>query len=195
MAAARRTEAKPAPVADLDPLLARWPAKERARIEKHLALSDAESDGARGKLWRRLAAALGTLAPLPPQTLGNLAVLFFIPDGKYRMQVFTLEDLGDGEVSVYLPDVLSEALRKKLVAKTKTPGEIAAPGAAGHTIRVESLDAANTPSPQPQIKNLIGWNRKAIRLKFPVAETDKTQIAAAESLFELAAKKWAAPSA
>ncbi|HZL36369.1 MAG TPA: hypothetical protein VFC78_13705 [Tepidisphaeraceae bacterium] len=194
MPAARRPEVKQPVVADMEPLLSRWPAKERARVEKHLALCDAEGAGERGRLWRRLAAACGALAPLPPQTLGNLAVMFFIPDGKYRMQVFTLEDVGEGEMSVFLPDVLTEALRKKVLGKSKTPGEYAVPGSAGKMLAIESLDASNTPSPQPQVKNLIGWNRKAIRVKFPVLSTENAQITAAEGLFELAAKKWATPT-
>ena len=190
MPATRRPEPKQ-PTFDLEPLLARWPAKERTRLEKHLALADAEPDNHRGKLWRRLAATLGTLASLPPQTLGNLAVLFFIPDGKYRMQVYTLEDAGDGELQIFLPDVLGEALKKKIIAKGKQPNEYAIPGAAGKILRIESLDAANTASPAPQIKNLIGWNRKAIRVRLPVTDTDNAQMKAAEGLFELAAKKWA----
>src|SRR4051812_42174822 len=82
--------------ADLETFLARAGAKERAKIEKHLALRETETGPGFGKLWRKVASVLGGLAPLPAQTMGNLAVLFFIPDGKYRMQVFALEDAGDG---------------------------------------------------------------------------------------------------
>ena len=42
---------------------------------------------------------------------------------------------------------------------------------------VESLDASNTPDPQPAIKHMLGWNRKALRLTLP-ALANTAQIAA-----------------
>jgi len=177
--------------ADLETFLARAGAKERAKIEKHLALRETETGPGFGKLWRRVASVLGTLAPLPAQTMGNLAVLFFIPDGKYRMQVFALEDVGDGVLSLYLPDVMAAAQKKKILLKEKAPGEHTIGGAASHTLKVESLDAANTPSPHPHVKNLIGWNRKAIKVTLAVTDVDGPQSGAAEALCELASRQWA----
>jgi hypothetical protein len=176
--------------ADLETFLARAGAKERAKIEKHLLLRETETGPGFGKLWRRVASVLGGLAPLPAQTMGNLAVLFFIPDGKYRMQVFALEDAGDGQLSLYLPDVMAAAQKKKVLLKEKTPGEFTIGGAASHTLKVESLDAANTPSPHPHVKNLIGWNRKAIKVTLVVADVDGPQVGAVEALCELAARQW-----
>lgn len=180
------------PEVDVETILSRAGAKERAKIDKHLALRDTETADAYGKLWRPLVSVLGALAPLPAQTMGNLAVLFFIPDGKYRMQVFALEDAGDGMLSVYLPDVMAAAQKKKILLKEKLPGQFAIGGAATQLIQVESLDAANTPSPHPHVKNLIGWNRKAIRIVLPVTtDPDGPQFAAATALLELASKNWA----
>ena len=180
------------PRADLETFLARKLArKERAKIEKHLAMRETETGPALSKLWRKVASVLGNLAPLPAQTMGNLAVLFFIPDGKYKMQVFALEDAGDGNLSVYLPDVLAAAQKKKILLKEKVPGEYAIGGNASHTLKLESLDASNTPSPHPHVKNLIGWNRKAIRVILPAAVVDGPQPAAAAALCELASKNWA----
>lgn len=180
---------------DLETFLSRAGAKERAKIEKHLALRDTESAGQFSKLWRRVASVLGALAPLPAQTMGNLAVLFFIPDGKYKMQVFALEDAADGNLSIYLPDVMAAAQKKRVLLKEKAPGEFSIGGAATKALKLESLDAANTPSPHPHVKNLIGWNRKAIRVVLPVNATDDAQIAAAEALCELASKNWSAAPA
>src|ERR1700722_4618881 len=135
--------------ADLETFLARAGAKERAKIEKHLALRETETGPALSKLWRKVAAILGGLAPLPAQTMGNLALLFFIPDGKYKMQVFALEDAGDGNLSVYLPDVLAAAQKKKVLLKEKAPGEYTIGGHASHVLKLESLEASNTPSAHP----------------------------------------------
>ena len=47
-----------------EPVLERVVVKERAKIEKHLALCDAEASVTHGALWRRVAGILGELAPL-----------------------------------------------------------------------------------------------------------------------------------
>ena len=100
---------------------------------------------------------LHRLAPLPVTTVGQHAVQFFIADGKYRMQVFALEDARDGRLMVYLPDIL---------AKARRPGP---PGGA----QPESLDSANTPNPSPHIKHMLGWNRKAVRITLPTRATSQ----------------------
>ena len=107
------------------------------------------------------------------------------------MQVFALEDAGDGMISLYLPDVLAVAQKKKVLLKEKSPGEYAIGGHASQTLRVESLDATNTPSPHPHVKNLIGWNRKAMRVILSPTNLDGPQPAAAEALCALASAKWA----
>ena len=183
------------PEADVETFLARAGAKERAKIEKHLTLRDSEGSTNFSRLWRRVAGVMGGLAPMPAQTMGNLAVLFFIPDGKYRMQVFALEDAGDGQISIYVPDVMAAAQKKKILLKEKQPGEFSIGGSAANVVKIELLDASNTPSPHPHVKNLIGWNRKAIRVILPVSDPDGPQVGAAEALIELAAKTWAAKAA
>src|ERR671914_2468396 len=81
---------------EMDTFFTGLSAKDRSNIEKHLATCDAEARPEHGKLWRRLALALRRLAPLPVQTVGQHSVQFFVPDGKYRMQVFAMEDARDG---------------------------------------------------------------------------------------------------
>jgi hypothetical protein len=173
-------------------LLARAGAKDRASIERHVAACDAEPDAAHGNLWRRVAARLGTLASLPVTTLGQHAVLFFIPDGKYRMQVFALEDKRDGQLQVYVPDVLADAAKKKILGKSTEEGKYAIPGAGKQTLEVIAMDAANTPEPPQHVKNMLGWNRKALRISLPTTEAKSAAVSAAESLASLAAAKWAA---
>ena len=163
-------------VADMETFLTGLAGKDRSNIEKHLTAVDAEPDPTHGKLWRRLAVSLRKLAPLPVTTVGQHAVQFFIADGKYRMQVFALEDARDGRLMVYLPDILADAQKSG--------------GAALASLQPEALDSANTPNPSPHIKHMLGWNRKALRLTFP-AIVNGPQLAAAEALCEVAAKSWA----
>ena len=195
--------------------------KDRQNIQRHLAAVDAEAGPAHGRLWRRLAVALRKLAPLALQTVAQQAVQFFVADGKYRMQVFTLEDKRDGMLQVYLPDVLDAAIKAKILAR---PGKRAATAAtrtkpangipvapldppvavvsveypitakAGESLRIDALDNHNTPEPPPHVRHMLGWNRKALRISLP-ANSSPSQVAAVEALCELAAKAWAESTA
>jgi hypothetical protein len=185
----------PAPATPLDEVLARAPVKDRGSIQRHLAACDAEPDPRHAATWRRLALVMGTLAGTPLQTValettGHHATLFFIADGKYRMQVFTLEDRKDGLLAVYLPDVLEAAVKAKALSKK---GDVyACGGTSKRPIEVVQIDASNTPDPPRHYKNLIGWNRKAIRLTIDLrGEADaEAHATTAEALLRLAAKQW-----
>jgi hypothetical protein len=164
--------------ADIETFLTGLAGKDRSNIEKHLAACDAEPDPAHGKLWRRLAVALRKLAPMPVQTVGQHAVQFFIADGKYRMQVFALEDNRDGRVMIYLPDIVAQAEKA---------------GAPLGVLKPELLDAANTPNPSPHVKHMLGWNRKAVRITL-LTHASAQQVSAVEKLSALAAERWAKPA-
>jgi hypothetical protein len=187
----RRALAKPV---ELDVLLAKAGQKDRNNVEKFLATLDAESGTTHGALWRRLTRALGTLAPLAITTVGQQAVQFFIADGKYRMQVFALEDQQDGQVIVYIPDVLGEATKLKIVVRDggdNGPAEVyQIPSAKGQILHIEQMTGPNTPNPSPHYKNMLGWNRKALKIPVPVSATDE-QVEAIETLAALAAGAWA----
>lgn len=178
--------------AQLENLLATAGAKNRATIEKHLLACDAEGDPNHAQLWRRLAGHLADLAPLPIQSSPH-AILFFIPDGRYRMQVFALEDRRDGVLQLYLPDVLADALRQKIILKT---GEnYTPPQHKLEPLALQAMDASNTQDPPVHVKNLIGWNRKALKITLNASDSDTPQVKAAEALCTLAAQKWAAKAA
>ena len=179
------------PLATLEDVMARSGARDRANIEKHIAASEAEPTPDHAKLWKRLASKIASLAHMPVQTVGLQAVLFFIPDGKYRMQVFALEDKNEGQILLYLPDVLAAAVKNKLIQKV-AGDEYAAAGSKDQTFTIQALDAANTSDPLPHIKNMIGWNRKALRVTLKTAQTDSSQVAAVEAMCDLAAAKWMA---
>ena len=172
--------------------LAALSARDRANIEKHVAVLDAEPGPGHAKSWRQLALLLRRLAPMSANTIGPQVIQFFVADGKYRMQVFALEDRRDGSILLFLPDVLAESLKAGVLAKPPAgrPGEYPIRAHKGEVLHVEALDAANTPDPQPAIKHMLGWNRKALRVTLP-SIVNAPQLAAAEAMCELAAKAWA----
>src|SRR5688572_31261627 len=166
-------------------------ARDRANIEKHVAVLDAEAGPGHAKSWRQLALILRRLAPLSANTIGPQVIQYFVADGKYRMQVFALEDKRDGSILVYLPDVLAASIKAGILAKPPAghANDYPIRSAKAEALHVESLDAANTPDPHPAIKHMLGWNRKALRLTLP-ALANTAQIAATEAMCALAAKAW-----
>jgi hypothetical protein len=172
----------------LEELLAKIGARDRVNIEKHLAICDAEADPRHAMLWRRLVVKLGELAPMALNTVGVQSVRFFVADGKYRMQVFALEDNCDGMVAVYLPNVLAKAVSAKLLVKNG--GQFSPASAPKQVLVVQQMDANNPSDPPEFVKHMMGWNRKAVKLILPANESDSPQVDTAESLCELAARQW-----
>ena len=177
---------------DYDAFLAKLGSKDRVNVERHVAFCEA-SDPRHAQLWKRLACVLRTLADHSTQTLGHHAVQFFVADGKYRMQVFALEDLQDGKLSVFAPDELDGAVAAgALGPRGQTVGGISQwplKGAAGQSLAVESLTATNTPNPAAYFKNMLGWNRKAVRLALPI-HVSPAHVEAVEVICCLAAQRW-----
>jgi hypothetical protein len=141
------------------------PGKDRANLQRHL-------DGLtpdHAKTWKSVVALLGGLAPHALQAVGKESIRFFVADGRYKFQLYALEDTSDGQLRVYLPNVIDEAVKKKLLAPAGVPGEFIAKGAArgAATLRVEQLDAANTVDAPAHFKYMIGLGRKALRVVFP----------------------------
>ena len=186
------TTTSPSDTKAFEDFLAALSARDRANIEKHVAVLDAEPSPSHSKSWRQVAMLLRRLAPLSANTIGPQVVQFFVADGKYKMQVFALEDRHDGSILLVMPDVLEKALKAGILAKPPAghPGEYPIKAHKGEVLHVELLDATNTPDPQPAIKHMLGWNRKALRLTLP-AIVNAPQLAAATALCELAAKSWA----
>jgi hypothetical protein len=175
---------------ELEVLLAKAGQKDRTNVEKHLAALDEDH----AAIWRRLTRALGTLAPLAITTVGQQAVQFFIADGKYRMQVFALEDLHDGQIVVYLPDVLAEALKLKIITPEAGPEDqpdrYTLVASKGHSLHIEQMNGSNTSNPAPHFKNMLGWNRKALRIPIPITAAS-AHIEAIEDLAAIASRAWA----
>ncbi len=182
-AAARKSLAHPLGFTDF---LAKLPPKDRANAERRNALLEAGPDPQRAGLWRRLACTLMSLAPVA-KIVGAQTVQFYVPDGKYRMQVFALEDLQDGQVTIYCPDVLKELTEAGLL----TPSLHGEPHVlqiqpSKEPLRIEPLNKASL-NPAAHFKDLLGWNRKALRITLPPSASP-AQVEATELLCAVAAQ-------
>ena len=189
--AAQKTLARPV---DLETFLSKLGAKDRANAEKHLAACDAEGDPRHGLLWRRMACAMKTLAPHATKVNGRESVQFYVPDGKYKMQVFALHDARDGKLYVYCGNVLKEATKAGVLsaAKGAPRGTFTVPKSPD-PLMIEELDE-NTPEPAVFFKHMLGWSRKAIRIILPTTCAE-AHIHATEQMCVISAAGFASPAA
>jgi len=189
-AVAEKPAGKPNPIPiDYDGFLAKLTPKDRLNIERHITAVEEVSTKNHAKLWKRLATAMMSMAPHSAKANGQQSMQFYIQDGKYRMQIFALEDLRDGTVHVYAADAVDEATKAGVFAKAKPgdePNELRLPGTTD-TLNVERLDG-KVSNPAPFYKDMLGWNRRAVHIALPVMATD-AQADAACKLLVFGAKK------
>lgn len=174
--------------------IAKLAGKDRINAERRVeALEQVERR--RADLWKRLACTLMSLSPHAAKFVGKQTVQFYVADGKYRMQVFALEDLQDGLMTVYCPDVLAEATGAGLFSGSLGPdSHVHVLAASQESLRIEPLDK-NSGGAAAHFKDMVGWNRKALRITLPPSASD-SQIGTAELLCAIAAQHFpvAAPS-
>ena len=183
-----------ADVVDMEGFYTGLAPRDRSNIEKHLAACDAEETPDHGRLWRRLALGMRRMVPTRLATTGKRAVQFFAADGKYRVQVFALEDARDGTLALYAADALDAAVAAGVLCAPVGAGDGATPDALlyevcdlpGVTIKVEPLSAATSSAAPDYYRHMVGWNRKAVRITLPVDATP-AQVRACEALLALAA--------
>lgn len=176
---------------DFDAFLARLGPKDRLNAERHLtATSETDPSGQHARLWRRLTAVLMGLAGHSAKLNGRQSLQFYIADGKYRMQVFAMEDLVDGKISLYCADVREDAIKAGVLSKSRITEQRAPASIAdsGQVLDIEPLSARSA-NIAPFFKDMLGWNRTAIRIVLPVQATEQ-QIRAAEQLCAISALKW-----
>ena len=188
--------------------LVKLPPKDRISAGKRIAALEATAGPGAVELWRRMACALMTLAPHAAKLVGKQTVQFYVADGRYRMQVFALEDLQDGNLTVYCPDVLSDAVEAGLLAPSshgdgEAAGNVPTSGEDGtgqygivgrqETLRIDALDGDSI-NPAVHFKDMVGWNRTALRITLPPTATAE-QVTAAELLCAIAAIRFARPAA
>lgn len=197
--------------ADYETFLARLGVRDRQAIERHVAACEAEGSPDHASLWRRLACLLAGLASDTPanaaanpkdgrtsrqfgvQTAGQKAVQFFAPDGKYRRQVFALEDLRDGVLVVYTIDALDGALRagalRGPIRKDDGVAVYEICGCPGHaTVTIEPITAANVGSAPDYYRHMVGWNRTALKVSMQIPG-DEGRLRALNVLYSLAARQ------
>lgn len=105
------------PGASFAALLSKLPVKERTYAEKRDAAM--ESEPAKRTAWRNLCVLLLRLAGHSAKFNSKESVQFYTADGKYRMQVFALQDIVPGELTIHCRDVLDELIDKKLIRPGK----------------------------------------------------------------------------
>lgn len=188
--AARAALAHPLSFADF---LGRLSPKDRTNVERRVSLLEAEPSPHRAEVWKRLTCTLTTLAPHAAKFVGKQAVQFYVADGRYRMQAFAIEDLQDGNTTVYCPDVLAEAIDVGLLAEgPEGDGPLYTILPARQPLHIEALTGASL-NPAAHYKDMVGWNRKALRLMLPPAPSE-VQLGATELLCAMAAQRFAKPA-
>jgi hypothetical protein len=198
--------------ADYQAFLGRLGLRDRQTVERHVAACEAEPTPEHARLWRQLACRLASLAapasdpaPTAPrvgpgsrqfgvQTAGQKALQFFTADGKYRRQLFALEDLRDGVLVVYTVDALAAALRAGALRGPVRTDDDGVPvyelcGCGGHaTVGVQALTAANVGEAPNYYRHMVGWNRTALKITLPVAGVEG-RLRALNVLYALAARQ------
>jgi hypothetical protein len=163
--------------------------KSLASVEAHVEASAAQAELGYGRQWKRLAAMLAKLAGHAIEASGQHVLRFYIADGKYKQQVFTLDDPRKGKIQVYLPDVLELAVERRLL---EAPGEgehgYAVVGEPGLRLEIERVTSESKEVPE-FVKAMLGWGRRALRVTI-AAVGDDARAQAVGRLAELAAEGW-----
>jgi hypothetical protein len=171
-----QVEAVPAISPELANFLTKLSARERTAVEKTLAATpETRIAGSFGsELWAKLTIGIMSLGDFTAKLSGKDGLQFFAADGKYRVQVFALQNRTDGGFYVYTKDVLEQAVAKKLVI---TPTDSEHYGTFQIKAAATPLDAVrmdpDVPDHSASFRNMMSWNRKAIRIDIPAAATDR----------------------
>lgn len=174
-----------------DDFMARVSGSGRTAVERHLAACDKEMAPAHVRLWKRLVGLLGRLTPDAAPVPAARAVRFYVPDGKYKLQLFAVEDLRDGKLAIYLDDTRATAFREGvLTGHTEADANLYRIGSGGKAdherLSIDLLTAAGTTSAPDYYKHMLGWHRSAIRITLG-ADSSAGQVRAAEAMCMLAA--------
>jgi hypothetical protein len=150
-------------------------AKDRLNAEKHVAACEGSPAPGHAKLWKKLACAMMTLSSNLAKVNGQQSVQFYVPDGKYRKQVFALEDLRKEYITVYCDDCLDDAVKAKLLRPTKDEEDgVAIFGLpkSDETLTIERINGS-TVNPAEFFKHMVGWHRQALRINVPLNASDE----------------------
>lgn len=168
---------------DFNVFMEKLAAKDRPKIDKLMAAYELAGDQRHADLWKRLACALMTLAPHQIKVNAQQSIQFYIADGRHRKQVFALEASDTYTINVYCEDVIAQAIEARLIQPATDLGPDETTYrivGSDDTIFIERIDGASV-NPVEFFKHMVGWNRKALRIKVPVTASD-AQAATAETL-------------
>ncbi len=181
----------PVPMADYEQVVGKMSPKDRGNITRYLENPLTAASEGQVSLWKRFFCVMAALSPHAIQSTGQLAVQFYVADGKHRLQVFALEDARQGTLNLYIPDCTDAAMKQDLLGAPKQVEDVLVYpiiGTKGETLNVESLTAAGTINAPEFFKHMLGWNRKAIRVSLP-ATASAVAMHTAEILCVLGAQK------
>lgn len=185
-------ESRPAMAAPMDPevFLSKFSAKDQKGIARHLITCEEKWGAAASERWSRFAHILMALAPHPAKLGAQQAIQFYVPDGKYKMQVFALQVLDEGVLAVYTGNILEQALHAGILVGPMSAegGTIYRIGQSPESLAIDALDW-QTFNLAPVCKGLTGWHRKAMCIALP-PNASPVQLAAVERLCALAAQQW-----
>lgn len=186
------SSASPSLVRSFEEVVTRLTGAGRASVERHLA--KCEKNAKDVLLWKYLVGLLGRLTPGAMPIAGSMAMRFFVPDGKFKMQIFALEDLQNNELGLYCRDVRATAISQSVLDRPGAGSNLhkISGGASGDWFSIETLTAAGTVSAPEYYKHMLGWNRTAIRITLPAVLTH-AQMGALEEICNLAAVPAAIP--
>jgi hypothetical protein len=180
-----------------DDFMSRMTGSGRAAVERHLAACEKEMAPDHVRLWKRMVGLLGRLTPDALPMSAARAVRFYVPDGKYKLQVFAVEDLRDGKLGIYLDDTRPTAFREGVLTGEPEPDSnlygIGGGKADEERLSIELLTAAGTTSAPDYYKHMLGWHRTAIRITLGM-ESSTGQVRAAEAMCMIAAAARPAPA-
>ena len=165
--------------------LSRLSPKVRSSVDKHLVACEGDSATGFGELWKKLALTLVRLAPHAVEVTGT-AFRFFILDGKYRRQVFVLEDTRKGTLHIYLPDIIALAQSRNLLGNPTGTSYPAPSERSSITLEIVNTDTKDLPD---YCKAMLGWGRRALCATLTTTDSDK-HVRIVERLCELAADAW-----
>lgn len=135
-------------------------------------------------LWKRLAGLLSELAPQFADMVG-FSVKFYIPDGKYRQQVFAIETTQKGSVAVYMPDVTNAAISRKLLSHSSISSSYKMSGKSESQISLEPITADTCET--VVCKAMVSWGKRTLVTTLDRNSTAE-QVATVEKLCNLGAE-------
>lgn len=182
----------PQPADQYEAFFERLDTGSRSNVDRHLAACQTDATRDHLRLWKRLVGFLATLTPHSIRTTGQRAVQFYVADGRYRQQLFALEDMRDGKLCLYAVDAVEGATRAGLLRPREDGHEHGTTfvlcDSPDEYLKIEILTAATTTSAPEYYKHLLGWNRKAVRITL-LTNATPAQVRAVEGFCTLAASR------